>query len=318
MHNHPTVRDILAKSEDYLTGRGVDSPRLSAQMLLAHVLGLERLGLFLDMDRPLAEPELARCRELVVRRGRGEPAAYLVGEREFYGLAFVVGPDVLIPRPETEGIIERAEELFPSDARLRFADLGTGSGCLAVTLAVRFPEATGVALDKSPKALAVARENARRHGVSERIEFVCGDFSALSARGESFGLVVANPPYVSQAEYVAASREVAGFEPKSALVPESDAPGGATGCECFPVLARVARQCLEPGGVMLMEMGCTQAAAAREAFAGCAAAEVRRDLAGLDRLLEARGGTDPSGAASTPAPSDPGCAFARKDTGSPP
>jgi len=302
MQNHPTVRDILTKSETYLTGKGVDSPRLSAQMLLAHVLGLERLGLFLDMDRPLAEPELARCRELVARRGRGEPAAYLVGEREFYGLAFVVGPDVLIPRPETEGIIERLEELFPRDARVRFADLGTGSGCLAVTLAVRFPESTGVALDKSAAALVVARENARRHGVSERIEFVCGDFSDLGGRGEAFGLMVANPPYVSQAEYCAASPEVAGFEPKSALVPETEAPGGATGCECFPVLARAARQCLAPGGVMLMEMGCAQAAAAREAFAGFAAVAIRRDLAGLDRMLEVRGGSDPSGEASTPAP----------------
>ncbi|NDY57670.1 peptide chain release factor N(5)-glutamine methyltransferase [Desulfovibrio sulfodismutans] len=297
MEKRPTVRDILAKSEAYLSDKGVDSPRLSAQMLLAHVLGLERLGLFLDMDRPLSESELARCRDLVARRGRGEPAAYLVGEREFYGLAFAVTRDVLIPRPETEGIVERVEALFPHDSVVRFADLGTGSGCLAVTLAVRFPAWTGVAVDKSAAALAVARENARRHGVDARMEFVCGDFSVLCDREERFGLVVSNPPYVSEAEYRSASPEVAGFEPKSALTPESQAPGGATGCECFPVLAGVARERLAPDGVFLMEMGCTQAEAARSAFAGFPEVAVRRDLAGLDRYVEVRNGISaPTGA----------------------
>lgn len=286
MEKRPTVRDILTKSEDYLARKGVDSPRLSAQMLLAHVLGLERLGLFLDMDRPLADGELARCRELVARRGRGEPAAYLVGEREFYGLPFLVTPDVLIPRPETELLIDRARELFPGDGRERFADLGTGSGCLAVTLAVRFPGWSGVAVDASPAALEVARGNAARHGVSERIEFVAGDFSVLCGRRERFGLIVANPPYVSQAEYRGLCPEVAAFEPRSALVPDSDAPGGATGCECFPTLARVAGECLSPGGVFLMEMGHAQAGAAKEAFAGFPRAAVRKDLAGLDRVLE--------------------------------
>jgi len=301
MEKRPTVRDILAKSEAYLSDKGVDSPRLSAQMLVAHVLGLERLGLFLDMDRPLSESELARCRDLVARRGRGEPAAYLVGEREFYGLDFAVTPDVLIPRPETEGIIERARALFPRDADMRFADLGTGSGCLAVTLAVHFPACTGVAVDKSAAALAVARENARRHGVEARLEFVCGDFSALCDRPGRFGLVVSNPPYVSEAEYDGLSPEVAGFEPKSALVPESDAPGGATGCECFPVLARVVRECLLPDGAFLMEMGCAQADAAKRAFAGFAGVTVHRDLAGLDRLLEVRSpGGAPNGLESVP------------------
>jgi release factor glutamine methyltransferase len=288
MHKRPTVRDILARSEDYLAERGVDSPRLSAQMLVAHALGLERLGLFLDMDRPLADGELALCRELVVRRGRGEPAAYLVGEREFYGLPFRVTPDVLIPRPETELMIDMVRECFPEDGRERFADLGTGSGCLAVTLAVRFPGWSGVAVDASPAALAVARENAARHGVSGRIEFVAGDFSVLCGRRERFGLIVANPPYVSQAEYLELSPEVAAFEPRSALVPDSAAPGGATGRECFPVLARVAGDCLSPGGVFLMEMGCAQAGAAKETFAGFPHVAGRTDLAGLDRVLEVR------------------------------
>lgn len=290
MPHRQTVRDILARSEEFLAGKGVDSPRLSAQMLLAHVLGVERLGLFLDMDRPLGEPELGRCRELVMRRGRGEPAAYLVGEREFYGLDFEVTPDVLIPRPETEGIVERVEALFPKDAAFRFADLGTGSGCLAVTLAALFPRATGVAVDKSPAALAVAGRNAARHGVAERLAFVAGDFAELDASGETFGLMVANPPYVSQTEYAALSREVAGFEPRSALVPDSGDPAGATGCECFPVLARVAGRCLAPGGVLLMEMGRTQAGAARAAFAGGFSVTVGRDLAGHDRYVEVHAG----------------------------
>ncbi len=285
MQKRPTVRNILAKSEGYLAERGVDSPRLSAQMLVAHVLGLERLGLFLDLDRPMTEGQLARCRELVARRGRGEPAAYLVGEKEFYGLPFRVTPDVLIPRPETELVIDLARGVFTVDDRRRFADLGTGSGCLAVALAVRFPGWTGVAVDASPAALAVARENAARHGVAERIEFVAGDFSILCGRGERFGCLVSNPPYVSRAEHAALSPEVACYEPVSALVPH---PAGETGGECFPVLARVARECLSPGGVLLMEMGCTQAGAAKEAFAEFPHIAVHKDLAGLDRVLEAR------------------------------
>ncbi|WP_300158231.1 peptide chain release factor N(5)-glutamine methyltransferase [Solidesulfovibrio sp.] len=280
----PTVREILGKTEGYLKERGVDAPRLSAQLLLAQALGMDRLGLVLAMDRPLTPEELDAYRPLVARRGKGEPVAYLLGEREFFGFDFKVTPDTLIPRPETELVVERALELFPQGALSRFADLGTGSGCLAVTLAVKFPRARGLALDKSPGALAVARENAARHGVADRLDFVEADFAALPETAGGYELVVSNPPYVSVAEYRECSREVRDFEPSTALVP------GETGLEAVPVVARAAFSRLAPGGRLLVEIGWKQGpgASALLAEAGFADVAVRRDLAGCDRVVEGR------------------------------
>lgn len=280
----PTVRDILRKSEAYFAGKGVDAPRLSAQLLLARALGLDRLGLVLAMDRPLTPGEVDAVRPLVARRGQGEPVAYILGEREFYGLDFAVTPATLIPRPETEGLVDRTRELFPGDSLESFADLGTGSGCLAVTLAVRFPAATGLALDNSPAALAVARQNAGRHGVADRLSFVAADFAALPAREGGYGLIVSNPPYVSAGEYRECSREVRAFEPASALTP------GETGLEAVPVVARAAFGALAAGGWVLVEIGWKQGGAAADILTACgfAAVAVRRDLAGCDRVVEGR------------------------------
>ncbi len=280
----PSVREILRRTEEYLAGRNVDAPRLSAQLLLATALGVDRLGLILAMDRPLTPPELDAVRPLVARRGRGEPVAYILGEREFYGLDFTVTPDTLIPRPETELVIDRARELHAAGRLASFADLGTGSGCLAVTLAVTFPGASGLALDASPGALVVARQNAARHGVAGRLEFVEADFSALPRRLGGFDLVVSNPPYVSAQEYRECSREVRDFEPESALVP------GETGLEAVPVVARAAFAALAPGGWLLVEIGWKQGGAAAEILAGAGFVDVavRRDLAGLERMVEGR------------------------------
>ena len=280
----PPVREILGKTEGYLQEKGVDAPRLSAQLLLAKALGMDRLGLVLAMDRPLTPEELDAYRPLVARRGKGEPAAYLLGEREFFGLDFKVTPDTLIPRPETELVVERALELFPQGALSRFADLGTGSGCLAVTLAVKFPSAQGLALDKSAGALAVARENAATHGVADRLDFVEADFADLPETAGGYELVVSNPPYVSVAEYRECSWEVRDFEPSSALVP------GETGLEAVPVVARAAFSRLAPGGRLLVEIGWKQGpgASALLAETGFADVAVRRDLAGCDRVAEGR------------------------------
>ena len=283
----PTVREILHKSTAFLAERGVDSPALSAQLLLGKALGLSRLDLLLQCDRPLGEAELAAARELVRRRGRGAPSADLRGEKEFFGLAFAVSPACLIPRPETEHLVEEAEVRFPRDAVLAFADLGTGSGCLAVALAVRFAQARGLAVDLSAEALAVARENAARHGVGERLDFRLGDFADLAALGVAragLDLIVANPPYVSEAEYAQVSSEVRDFEPSCALTP------GPSGLEAIRALAPGARAALRPGGWLLLEMGWTQAAAVRDILAAAGFAEVliRKDLAGRDRVAAAR------------------------------
>jgi release factor glutamine methyltransferase len=280
----PSVREILAKSESYLTEKGVDAPRLSAQLLLAEALGLDRLGLVLGMDRPLTPGELDAFRPLVARRGRGEPVAYILGEREFYGLDFAVTPATLIPRPETEGIIDRALAFFPGGTLGSFADLGTGSGCLAVTLAVKFPAAMGLALDASPAALAVARQNAVRHGAEDRLTFVEADFSLLPARPGGYELIVSNPPYVSAEEYRECSREVRDFEPASALVP------GDSGLEAVPTVAAAAFAALAPGGWLLVEIGWKQGGDAAAILSECGFADVtvRRDLAGCDRIVEGR------------------------------
>lgn len=282
----PTVREILGKTEGYLAERGVDSPKLSAQLLLAQALGLDRLGLILAMDRPLTPDELDSVRPLVARRGQGEPVALIAGAREFYGLDFAVTHDTLIPRPETEGMIDRVKELFPDKAPTAFADLGTGSGCLAITLAVVFPQVTGLALDASPGALAVARQNAARHGVEDRVRFFEGDFSRLPVREGGYDLIVSNPPYVSAAEYRECSREVRDFEPRSALVP------GETGLEAIPVVAAAAMGALAPGGWLLVEIGWRQGpdATAILTAQGFADVALRRDLAGHDRIVEGRRG----------------------------
>lgn len=280
----PSVREILGKTERYLADKGVDAPKLSAQLVLAQALGLDRLGLLLAMDRPLTSDELDAVRPLVARRGHGEPVAQILGVREFYGRDFAVTPATLIPRPETEGLVDRVKELFPDGRLAAFADLGTGSGCLAVTLAVEFPQASGLALDASPDALAVARQNAARHNVGERLTFVDGDFTTLPGLDGGYACIVSNPPYVSEAEYRECSREVRDFEPKSALVP------GPTGLEAIPVVAATARKSLASGGWLLVEIGWRQGpdAAALVASAGFVDVAVRRDLAGRDRLVEGR------------------------------
>ncbi|MHC1711658.1 MAG: peptide chain release factor N(5)-glutamine methyltransferase [Solidesulfovibrio sp.] len=236
------------------------------------------------MDRPLVPGELDAFRSLVARRGRGEPVAYILGEREFYGLDFVVTPATLIPRPETEGIIDRALELFPGASLGSFADLGTGSGCLVVTLAVKFSVAMGLALDASPAALDVARQNAARHGVKDRLTFTEADFSLLPTRVGGYDLIVSNPPYVSAEEYRECSREVRDFEPVSALVP------GESGLEAVPTVARAAFAALAPGGWLLVEIGWKQGRDAATILSECGFADVavRRDLAGCDRIVEGR------------------------------
>lgn len=266
--------------------QGVDSPRLSAQVLVADVLGLTRLGLSLERGRELTPDEIERIRAFAARRAAGEPLAYILGRREFYGLDFAVTPDVLIPRPETEHIIEAALDAFSTDVPLCFADLGTGSGILAVTLAHYFPHAVGLAVDLSGPALAVARRNARAHGVVDRIAFVQGDFIGPILESGRFDLIVSNPPYVTDEEYAQASREVTGFEPQTALV------SGPDGLDHVRAMLPRALEALRPGGLLLMEIGCGQAEGVK-IITSNQCQEFRdvgviKDLAGHDRVVSMR------------------------------
>lgn len=284
---------------------GVDSPQLSARVIVAHALGLPSDSLIMHYDRELEPDEVARIEALAIRRERGEPVAYLTGTKEFYGLDFAVTPDVLIPRPESEHLIETALETMPDDVAFSFADLGAGSGCLAVTLAKLRPRARGWALELCPRALAVARDNARRHGIGQRVVFVESDFARLpellghyattapAGDGEDeevrttghLDLVLANPPYVPGDACRTLSPEVRDYEPHGALFPEG--PDGLQGVR--QVLA-AARKALRPGGTLIVEHGHDQGAPAREAAQanGFVRTATRRDLAGRERLLVAR------------------------------
>ncbi|EGB13885.1 protein-(glutamine-N5) methyltransferase, release factor-specific [Pseudodesulfovibrio mercurii] len=277
------IQDVLKRCESRLSG--VDSPRLSAELLAAHALGCSRPALNLDRGRVLTDEELAAVETLVARREAGEPVAYILGNREFYGLDFAVSPAVLIPRPETEHIVEAVEERFSKDQPFRFADLGTGSGILAVTIAVLFPQARGVAVDISPDALDVARANARTHNVADRLDFLQADFTSQTPEGP-YDLVVSNPPYVTEAEFEAASREVTGFEPTGALV------SGPDGLDHIRAMLPRVADMLRPGGWMFMEIGWEQGCAVMNILAGeypsFEAVGVRKDLAGLDRVVCAR------------------------------
>ncbi len=220
-----TVLDVVRLSTTYLSEHGSDTARLDAELLMAHALQIERLGVYLQFDRPLTDDELDTVRTLLRRRGRGEPIAHLTGRREFYGRSFRVSPAVLIPRPETETLVERALKVAREQGgELRIADLGTGSGCLACTLAAELPGATVIASDLSAAALTVAAENAEALGVAGRVLFVEGGWTeGLVA---DLDLVVSNPPYVTSAEIEELPRDVT-FEPRLAL------DGGPDGLDAY-------------------------------------------------------------------------------------
>jgi release factor glutamine methyltransferase len=280
-----TVREALALAVRALAASGADSPRLTAELFAARAFGLSRVELITrDADAPAPE-QLEALHALVARRAAGEPAAYILGEREFYGLPLRVTPDVLIPRPETECLVEEVQRLFPPSAPLVFADFGTGSGALAVALAHEFPAARGLAVDLSAQALAIARENAEANGVADRLEFRNADFTALEFPPATFDCIVSNPPYVTEDEYAGLEREVRGHEPRLALVSPEQGLAHIRG------LLPVAAQALRPGGVLLVEHGCDQGPAARALAAdptlGFTAVATLKDYAGLDRILKA-------------------------------
>lgn len=275
-----TLLEIIQRTTDFFAKRGVESPRLNAELLVGHALGLPRMQLYLQFERPLTEPELARLRPLVKRRGDREPLQYIVGETDFAGLKLRVDRRALIPRPETEMLVALlAERLGPGIRRV--LDLGTGSGAIALGLARAWPEATFVAVDRSPEALALARENAAATGLAGRVELRVSDWFAALAPDESFDLIVSNPPYLSEADVAAAQPEVKAHEPAAALTPGSDA------LAAIRVILRESRGRLEPGGMLACETGVGQHDELRALAAewGYARTESIADLTKRERFL---------------------------------
>ena len=273
-----TLGEVLRRTAAYLAERGSSSPRLDADLLLGEALKMDRMRLYLEHDRPLTEPELAAARALVARRARREPMAYILGRRGFRGLELAVGPDVLVPRPDTETLVEWAVEVAPHGAEV--LDWGTGSGAIALALADERPDLGVVALDVSPRAVAVAASNATANGLTVTVLESDG-FAAVT--GRRFGLVAANPPYLSDAELEAAEPELA-FEPRGALT------SGPAGDEAIARLAAEAPVHLAPGGWLLCEIGAGQSARAQELFraSGLVDVSTRRDLAGIERVVGGR------------------------------
>jgi release factor glutamine methyltransferase len=255
-----------------------DVPRLEAEVLTGHVLGVSRTALLAHPERQLTTGELVRCTELVQRRTAADyPLPYLTGLTEFYGLTFEVTPDVLIPRPETELLVDLA--LVQQSSTI--VDVGTGSGCIAISLAVHLPDSFIYAIEVSSAALAVAQRNAVRHRVSERTRFMVGDL--LTPRPSPVDLIVSNPPYISASDWATLPPSVRDHEPRVAL------DGGPDGLTVIRQLLPQVPAVLRPGGRLLLEIGASQATAVLEladAFFPQAASRIHRDLAGRDRVLE--------------------------------
>lgn len=274
---------LLAETADSFECAGIGSADLEARLLLQYVFGLNQAGLILHEAEEVTEEAQARLTALAARRLDREPLAYILGEQDFWGRPFFVSPAVLIPRPETEIVLERA--LDSAEGVRTALDLGTGSGILAVSLALELDCAV-TAVDISAAALRVAARNAARHGVAERICFLQGDFFSALPESSCFDLLISNPPYVSALEMAALAPEVGRFEPHLALY------GGSDGLDCLRILAQNACRFLRPDARLFLEIGAGQDRAAQQLFAALpscyADVEVFPDLAGHPRVLTAR------------------------------
>ena len=287
-----TIKELLHVATDYLQQKGINKPRLASEILLAHALGVERITLYLDYDRPLTSNEVSIFRRLIKRRATCEPLQYITGSQEFWSLEFAVNSSVLVPRPETELLVEQTvkacgELKQVETGQLRILDLCTGCGAVAISIAYELPEVLVWATDCSAKALEVARANARTHKVSERVELLQGDlFGPLKALGLKFHVIVSNPPYVAEEEYSDLPVEIKDYEPREAL------DGGPGGMLFIKRIIKEAPDFLAPHGRVMIEMDPRQVTTARElvnsnsAFKRC---DVIKDYSGLDRVVIAGG-----------------------------
>lgn len=280
-----TVLKVLQWTTEYFSSRDFEQPRADAEVLLAHALRVERIQLYLNYDKPLSAEELARFRGFVRRRAAFEPAQYITGKQEFWSLEFKVTPAVLIPRPETEVLVEKALEIAGGGPFV-VLDLGTGSGAIAVALAHERIAVNVVATDKSWAAIEVARINAARHGVIDRVSFAVMDLFEAMAPRPVFDLIVSNPPYVSDAEFLDLAPEIANYEPHSAL-----RGGGKQGLGLIGKILEQFNAYLKPQGSLLVEIGQGQAEILKEALSVVPMArfEFIEDYSGVKRVLHVQG-----------------------------
>jgi release factor glutamine methyltransferase len=274
------LKQALTAAIDALTANAVGSPRMNAETLLMFVLNSDRAYLYAHPEYELTANEQARYDEAIGERSTGKPAQYITGHQEFWGMDLIVSPAVLIPRPETEHVVETVLELARLKQATRIIDVGTGSGCIALALAAELPWARVEAVDISPAALEVARANAARLQLDHRIIFQERDLLA-GTPAETYDFVVSNPPYVPEAEPEKAQREVREFEPKVAVF------AGENGLGVYRHLVPQAREALKPGGWLVVEIGFSQAAAVQELVQDWAEARISPDLQGIPRVVAA-------------------------------
>lgn len=280
-----TVLEVIQKSSEFLAKKGVDSPRLQTELLLAHQLKLPRMKLYLNFERVLSPAELDTLRAAVMRRAQREPLQHIIGSTSFCGLEMLVNKHVLIPRPETELLAELAWNFLSTlnSQPSTCLDFGTGSGCIAIAIAAKCPMARVIAVDVSADAIDVAKQNATASGVSDRIEFRCGDGFATMNGADKFDLIVSNPPYIASEEIATLETEVRDFDPRGAL------DGGADGLDFYRRLAAEAGAFLKPGGKIMFEFGEGQATAISELFTAkhWTVESVHQDYTKRERMLTA-------------------------------
>ncbi len=274
------IDTILNWTKQYFGEKGVENPRLDAEVLLSHILRKDRLYLYVNFDQPLEGAELAAFRAAVKKRAARLPVAYITGEKEFMGLDFQVTPAVLIPRPDTEILIEAALKTLGSADSPRILDIGTGSGAICISMLVNLPSAEAVTVDISPEAILVAKSNAERHGVSQRLTFCQGDlFNPV--KGQVFSAIISNPPYIPEADILTLTPEVR-QEPNLALA------GGKDGLDFYRRIIQEGRNYLAPNGFIAMEVGIGQArqvADLAEKSGYFIVSEIVKDYGGIERVV---------------------------------
>jgi release factor glutamine methyltransferase len=285
-----TLKSVLKEAADTLSSIRIEQPRLEAELLLAHVLKLRKEDLIIHPDRELTGPQEEKFQQLVERRCRKEPLAYIVGHREFWSLEFKVNSKVLIPRPETEGVVERLLNLAGDEIdekSIRILDVGTGSGILAIVAALEFPKARVTAVDNSDDALEIARGNALRHKVANRIEFLKMDLMRdwHLPENDLYDYVLSNPPYIPSHELETLMPDVRDYEPQAAL------DGGPDGLASYRCIVANAFPYLKPGGHLIFEVGDDQAGSVKQnlqAHGGWDEIQIIQDLSGRDRVVSTR------------------------------
>jgi release factor glutamine methyltransferase len=276
-----TIGSLLKWTQQYFSTKGVESPRLDAEVLLSHILQKERIYLYVHFDEPLEGAELARFREMVKQRVKRVPVAYIIGEREFMGLPFKVSPAVLVPRPDTEILVEAVIKELGEKTDPVFVDIGTGSGAIVLSILKNIESAQAAAVDISAEALAIARENAERLELAARVDFFQGDLYE-PVQGRIFDAIVSNPPYIPDADIEGLEPEVREYEPYGALA------GGVDGLDFYRKLVNEGAELLRPGGFIAFEVGIHQAqavAALANVDPAFSKTEIVKDYAGIDRVV---------------------------------